>query len=242
MTNRNTILKLIVEAILIFGSVYGAFLLEAKRNIAFERDLLIGKLEKLIEDIDSDSIKLIGTYKELGDSIYTVNLYEQFKFDSIGLSLLEAQNSNMYDSIWLMFWIGDFFTHYDEGSWIESWDEEFSIYRQVLNSSNFFSNQNFYSTLKKYSWRRELLYNKWIEKHIRTAVINNYLEEKYNIFILPSKEVRKQIINEPIFQNTLWHETWGTQHIIEESKNILLLIPDVKTAIKEEIKAQKKLK
>ena len=237
MTKRNTILKIIIEAVLIFGSVYGAFLLEARRSINFERNVLIGKLEKLIEDVDSDSIKLVGTFQDISDSIFNVNLYEEYKNDSIAVLLIDYQKPDMYDSIWSMFINADIFVSYDEDVWIESWDNEYSIYRQVMNSSNLFVSPRFYDEIKKYRWRRELLFNEWTKKLDRNTNLDAYLKVKYN-FLTFTEKANEQIIDEPMFQNSLLAELIQNEHLIQQSQSVLGLIPDIKTTIKEEIKAQ----
>ena len=56
--------RLIIEAVLIFGSVYFALILEADRNRDFEREVVIGELESILEMNKQDSIDLMLYFGE----------------------------------------------------------------------------------------------------------------------------------------------------------------------------------
>ena len=55
LTKKLNLPRLLIEAVLIFSSVYGAFLLEDRRSKSYDRKVLIGKLEKLNKVLVIDS-------------------------------------------------------------------------------------------------------------------------------------------------------------------------------------------
>ena len=58
-------LRYLIEAILIIGSILIAFFLENQRLRDFERDNLIGKIEKLKQVLIFDSLKYHDMYEDI---------------------------------------------------------------------------------------------------------------------------------------------------------------------------------
>ena len=82
----------LIEMAIIFGSVYGAFLLEAKRTRNFERETLIGKLEMLSNEVYKDSLKFHDFYEDIDNAKWkaNVNLWENVYYDSLAIQLLKG--------------------------------------------------------------------------------------------------------------------------------------------------------
>ena len=88
--------KLLIEAILIFSSVYAAFLLEDKRSKRFERELLQQKLSTHLKVMQLDSITF--QTRLLGNISSTVNegLKASISHHDIAIDLLETRSDSAY--------------------------------------------------------------------------------------------------------------------------------------------------
>lgn len=73
-------------------SVYGAFLLEAKRSIDFEREQLIGKLEVLLDEITFDSLAFHDMTENIDSDSFNADadIFNWLRHDSLALAYLKA--------------------------------------------------------------------------------------------------------------------------------------------------------
>lgn len=123
------LVRYLFEGVMIFSSVFGAFVLEDRRSKNFERELLLGKLEVLNEELILDSIKFHDMYEVLDESWQDrVDLNQMLKEDSI-LMAHYLQGSNLTDQ--------EIFWRFFNRAWAKEWTIESPIYESIIEDYSY---------------------------------------------------------------------------------------------------------
>ncbi|QNL23003.1 hypothetical protein HZR84_13980 [Hyphobacterium sp. CCMP332] len=225
--------RLIIEAVLIFGSVYFALILEADRSRDFEREILIGKLEKLEREIRYDSLKysdMLSDGKENG-----IILQPDIDRDSISARLLKLKPLHWSDTL-----VSLYKNDLPYSMWTESWMKESLTFNSILENHDYLIlNEGTYSELEFYFRYRNAL-NEDNNQDVKIFyALEGYLEDKF-----PRPEFRsvtewKEIVKTTFFQNCIMARLEIKRDKRSLSTYLLSTLESKKAIIKNEIEAQK---
>lgn len=230
----------LVEAILIFLSVFAAFMLEARRSVDFERQSLVDELRAFKKDMASDSLYL-------GDFLFQKEIWslhkDVFQPDSLILRMLLKNDPNLTDSIFYVWQASsslrtsvDWFNL----KYLAEWSNEQSGINRVLQYARFFSSDQLKSELRSYMHSRARINSYFNTLSERNQEVNFLLQTDYLLISIKDVPgpIRESIINEPIFQNSIRNEYRICKDIFEEVFNLLEDYEEHMLLIDEEIAYQ----
>ncbi len=226
-----------VEAILIFASVYAAFILEDRRSKNFERQIFNDKLQAHLKIIRYDSINY---EQRLGISNTTVNngMKRSLRQQEYALELLKFESP---DSLLKVY-------HLQKNNDLFWW---------VIQSS-LASQHEFEELGKEYShliikdstlhWMRQYNYHTFVLKKFATdtdQLLSDLEDFGYeNYFVLSDNDKRKDIlnyVNHPNYYNTILKHIQYINMLHELKVSYDEDFPKIKAAILAEIEAQSDL-
>lgn len=225
-----------IEAVLIFLSIFGAFLLEERRSNNFERKLLIGQLEVLLEDLRIDSLKFHDMYEDIDSEEFfgNLNLYEDIVFDSMAIKLILLKN---HSRVYGMFENDSLFNY-----WVEPWTLETPSYESIISNYQWLVIGNcFVSSMESYfRFRRSITSNNGKSIELRSQMISE-LSQKYQLYDpFISESDMKSIIESPTFKNSLIQDYELKKELLFSAKYINQLYSGTKSCVEEELERQYK--
>lgn len=186
--------SILIEAVLIFLSVYGAFLLEDKRTRDVNTKVLIGKLEQLKSEIRRDSLRFSDMLQPPEESLFKINIPATIAVDSMIIQHLLVNLPNRFELIrtypdpWIS--IGD--------QWIaESPNYDFLLRNYLQNITLRDTEAN----LEAYFRTRRAIVEFNEKYRFNYERMTEYFDERIPLQS-PEKTQREQI-STPIWQNTM---------------------------------------
>lgn len=185
---------ILIEAVFIFLSVYGAFLLEDKRTRDNNTKVLIEKLLQLKEEIERDSLRFVDMIQPPGQSRHSLNIPSTLKADSIVIEHLLRDNPNRLELVLEQ-----------KNTWLfisQHWIEESPTYDFLIR--NYLQNIKLRETellLESYFRTRRAILNHNANYQINYDRMTIFFDESIPLQDPTKMELRK--INTPIWQNTV---------------------------------------
>lgn len=192
--------KLLIEAVLIFSSVYAAFLLEDKRSKRFERELLQQKLLAHLKVMQLDSItfesRLLGSI----NSSENEGLKASISHHKTAIGLLETRSDSAYLLVYELHKSGKLFWRI-----IQSVTKsQHNLEAIIENYDHLIVNDSTRSYIEKY------IYHTWVMNRF-AANSDQYIEDlsnfaRENYFVFSPLENKKDIIefiSHPYYYNSL---------------------------------------
>jgi hypothetical protein len=234
--------RYVFEAVLIFGSVYGAFLLENQRAVSFERKIFIEELKILAQEIYFDSIKFHDFYEDIdSDSGFAGDVDLWFFEQNLNYAFekLLREDSMAYDSIFSMLYNGNLIAPWEK-SYFEDWDSETSTYANVRSKNELFINKVIINELKQYMrYRTEITTINDDELAIGHEVIFEDLLTEYKVHNMTMKD-KQEFLNRAKIFNILDNLNYANSYILDVSREITKYSGKLRLSIQKEIEAQKK--
>ncbi len=228
--------RLLIEAVLIFSSVYAAFLLEDKRSKRFERALLQQKLMAHLKVMDIDSItfgsRLLGTPKSQANE----GLKTSIEFHKEALELLETRNDEAYLKVYELHKSGKLFWRIIQS--VTKSQHKLEVIKE--NYDHLIINDSTRIHIEKY------IYHTWVINQF-AANSDQYIDDLHeyarnNFFIFSPLENRKDIISyvsSPYYYNSL-KEHLNTLYILLDMRAAYFRdLSPMRTGIINEIELQK---
>ncbi len=222
---------ILVEAVLIFLSVYGAFLLEDKRTRDNNTKVLIEKLLQLKEEIQRDSLRFSDMVKPIGQSQYSLNIPTTIKADSIVTHHLQNDTPNRLEIILQQ-----------KDTWLfisQHWIEESPTYDFLIR--NYLQNIKLRETelfLESYFRTRRAILEHNADYQRNYDRMTMYFDERIPLQNPDKMELQK--VNTPIWQNTVAKNAEKLLKMQGLIKTLLGKASDTLKALESEIDAQKK--
>lgn len=222
---------ILVEAILIFLSVYGAFLLEDKRTRDNNTKVLIEKLQQLKEEIQRDSLRFSDMVKPIGQSQYSLNIPTAIKADSIVTHHLQSDTPNQVEIILQQKDIWLFISQH----WIEESPTYDFLIRNYLQNIKLRETELFLESY--YRTRRAILaHNSDYQNNYDR--MTRYFDER--IPLSNPDKIELQKINTPIWQNTVAKNAEKLLKMQGLIKTLLGKASATIKALESEVEAQKR--
>lgn len=221
--------RLVLEALLVFGSVYFALLLEADRSMDFEREMMIGRMNKMIKIIDKDSSYITNQFLSKKSLVY-----QNFYVDSL-ISDMMLKDVDLPDSLLdrlhrAHFGRTEILRTWDVNSQILNFENDFG---QLIISEDLLQNLNDYIYFKnsnKYGHNRA---NEMGDKLMEYMYLEGYPFNKAN-----SEKAKSEFNNSIVFSNYL-NDIVSFREFRRTLANLILRdIKIVKVELRNEIQAQ----
>ena len=223
--------RLLAETILIFASVYLALLLEADRNRDFEREVLIGELGVLLNELKSDSIKISSLVNQQVPS-------EEWEMDYFLRDLIRS------DSIAIAKILGPnppFGIISDKNTlvcWEDEWLRISSTHNSVISEFRFpiLEEENF-AEIEKYKAMKEdfIVPNTYLKTRWEDALEYHMTEYSY---LLDSANFDREFEKKPLFQNLLMISIRDKKKLIPKAYYFLEYSHRIRKALEDEIEIQ----
>ncbi len=239
---KRILLGYLLEAILIFGSVYGAFLLEARRSTAFEREQLVGFLEVLVDELKSEELKFHDMYEDIDSAGYfhgDLELYNDIKYDTLAIQLLESNKSYRFDTVFHYYSNSKILNTIDT-KYFRSWETEQSTLSQVFNFKHLFLQEETLWFLNAYNDSRELI----IQINLENIELNKRLIEEFDTEIVFYGQnitpiQAREFVSSSLFLNTLYRRRHSDFRMYAEAKGLANFSPKLINKLEEEISSQR---
>ncbi|MFY0687467.1 MAG: hypothetical protein JXQ90_09895 [Cyclobacteriaceae bacterium] len=227
--------RLIVEAVLIFSSVYAAFLLEDKRSKRFERELLQQKLLAHLKVMEVDSItfetRLLGQVKsDANDGLKTsVALHKE------ALELLENRTESAYLEVYELHKSGRLFWRIIQSAT----KSQHKLEAITENYDHLIINDSTRHLIEKY------IYHTWVlnrfaansDQHIDD--LSNFAREHYFVFsVIETKKDIIEFISHPYYYNSLKSHLNTLQILFTLRKDYFEDFSKIKVGIEKEVALQ----
>jgi hypothetical protein len=224
------------EALLIFLSVYGAFLLEAKRSEDFERKALLGELRTMLTDLHLDSLRMAKQYYK--DNALSDQIQETIAADSFFLAVVRAGLLQYEDSAYRLFQAGQLFIQYNPDA-LTTWDTEYSTYAAIRSNHTYLMHTD--TTVRwidSYHREREDLINNVSDLDTWRDDMYRELMGQFDLggFIAP--ELRGSILRHPLVIGTIERNFWGLKAMRFQLQFLMEYVPEISITIEKEIQAQ----
>lgn len=232
------IANLLIEAILIFSSVYAAFVLEDKRSKRFERELLQQKLVTHLKVMELDSLTFDS--RLLGNANSSVNqgLEASMRYHEQAIELLEQQDDNAYLKVYELHKSGKLFWRVIQSAT----KSQHNLESITENYDHLIIDDSTRHYIKAY------IYHTWVINQF-AANSDNYIDDlsefaRENYFVFSQLENRADIIeyiSHPYYYNTLKAHLNTLQILLGMKDDYFEDFSSIKAAFRREIVLQESL-
>ena len=227
-------LRLAIEAILIFGSVYGAFVLEDIRSKNFERQLLKEKLETHVDILAADSVTFNSRLTR-GTTSFSTRLFESFDQHDEALSLLKKADPTSIREVYEMHKNGSLFVRIIQSATksqhnLEDLRQEYE-HLLLLDSTRY--------------WLDKYEYHAWVINAFAGYVdaafdeLTDFGMKNYFVLTDNDKEAHiREFVTHPFYYNSITNHKSTFLVLVDLMEDYREDYPQIKKALQKEIEAQ----